>query len=146
MLEVFVSPYYHRKKIAKDPSITAPNLVLWDNRVFNPRLMSLQKRLLGKTTHISDNHVLCVSLRGPSDTENRPSPLFSADTGPLTPLLSAHWLSTLAPFEPRTQTQDRTVGRVMRLRLSDSQTHTHICSKSHKPQWFNVHTQAREQS
>ncbi|TNN72514.1 hypothetical protein EYF80_017290 [Liparis tanakae] len=42
-----------------------------------------------------------VSLQGSRGTENRASPLFTADTGALTPPLSAHWLSTLAPFEPR---------------------------------------------
>ncbi len=107
------------------------------------------RRSLRVKPHISDNHVQCVGLRGPSDTENRASPLFSTDTGALTPLLSAHWLSTLALFEPRTQTQDRRVGRVKCLWLLDSHTHTHTyahtCSCTHKPQSFNVHTQAGEQ-
>lgn len=73
--------------------------------------------------HTSDNRVLCANLRGPSDTKNRPSPLFVTDTGPLAPLLSAPLPVNTGPLWATQSDTGQESGQA-NVPLSASLTHT----------------------
>lgn len=96
----------------------------WDNRAFYLRLMSLQTKPPREATHIWQSRPVWESQRTQWHGEQTVPSVPHWHWTPLA-LPSAHCLSTLALFEPRSQTQDRRVGRLMCLSLSDSHTHVH---------------------